>query len=110
MLIRIILYVIAALLIGAHFLRAANLPVMAICLGVPFIFFYRRRLSLVALQVFAYAAAGVWLHTAWQLIHTRLANNQDWKVAATIIGAVALYSVLAGVLLNSPVMRKRYDQ
>jgi len=108
MVIRIVVYVIAALLIGAHYLRAANIPVMAICICVPFIFLYRRRLSLVLLQIFAYAAAGIWLQTAWELVQVRQAHQQDWKVGAAILVAVALYSLMAGLLLNSNVMRERY--
>jgi len=110
MLIRVVVYVVAALLIAAHFLRAANFWVVAMCVVVPFIFFHRSRFSLVVLQVLAYAAAGVWLHTAWELVQIRLADDQDWKLAAAILGAVALYSLLAGLLLNSSVMRQRYDK
>lgn len=110
MLIRIVVYVIAALLVGAHFLRAANYWVVAMCVVAPFIFFYRSRLSLVALQILAYAAAGVWLQTAWELVQLRLARDQNWKLAAAILGAIALYSLLAGLLLNSNVMRRRYDK
>ena len=110
MLIRVVVYLIAALLAGAHFLRAANYWVVAICAVAPFIFFYRRRLSLIVLQVFAYAAAGVWLQTAWELVQVRLARDQNWKLAAAILGTIALYSLLAGLLLNSSVMRRRYDK
>ena len=110
MLIRIVVYVIAALLVGAHFLRAANYWVVAMCVLVPFIFFYRSRLSLVVLQILAYAAAGIWLQTAWELVRMRLARDQDWKLAAAILGAIALYSLLAGLLLNSDAMRRRYDK
>lgn len=108
--IRVAVYVIAALLVGAHFLRAANYWLVAMCVVVPFIFFHRSRFSLVVLQVFAYAAAGVWLQTAWELVQLRLARDQNWKLAAAILGAIALYSLLAGLLLNSNVMRRRYDK
>lgn len=110
MLIRIVVYVIAALLAGAHFLRAANYWLVAICVVAPFIFFHRSRFSLVALQILAYVAAGVWLQTAWELVQLRLARDQDWKLAAAILGAIALYSLLAGLLLNSDVMRRRYGR
>ena len=110
MVIRIVVYVIAALLIGAHFLRAADFWIVAVCVAAPLIFLYRRRLSLILLQIFAYAAAGVWLQTAWQLVQVRQAHQQDWKVGAAILGAVALYTLAAGLLLNSSVMRERYGK
>lgn len=108
MLTRIILYVFAALLIGAHFLRADNMLMVMICIAAPFTFFYRRRLALLLLQVLAYGAAATWLVTAWQLVQLRQSLGQSWTLAAVILGAVALLSLLAGLLLNARVMRDHY--
>jgi hypothetical protein len=108
MLIRIVLYSLAALLMGAHFLRTGNWALVMICLSAPFAFLYRRRLSLMLLQALAYGAAATWLHTAWQLVRTRQSLEQNWTLAAAILGAVALVSLLAGLALNSRVMRERY--
>lgn len=110
MLIRIVLYVLAALLISAHFFRAGNMVMVVICVAVPLAFLYRRRLSLVLLQILAYGAAATWLYTAWQLVQVRQSFGQKWALAAAILGAVALYSLLAGLLLNSRVMRECYDE
>jgi len=110
MLIRVIIYSLAALLLGAHFLRAGNMVLVLICITVPFAFFFRRRHSLVLLQVCAYGAAAIWLYTAWQLVQVRQSLGQSWTLAAAIIGAVALHSLLAGLLLNSRVMRERYPR
>lgn len=108
MLIRIVLYSLSALLLGAHFLREGNIVITLICITLPFAFLYPRRHSLVLLQVLAYGAAVTWLYTAWQLIQARQSLGQNWALAAAILGAVALYSLLAGLLLNSRVMRERY--
>lgn len=108
MLIRIVWYCLAALLLGAHFLRAGDIMFALICIAVPFAFLYRRRHSLVLLQAIAYGAAATWLYTAWQLVQARQSLGQNWALAAAILGAVALCSLLAGLLLNSRVMRERY--
>ena len=108
MLLRIVLYSLAALLMGAHFLRTGNLIVVLICIAVPCAFFYRRWHSLVLLQILAYGAAATWLYTAWRLVQARQALGQNWTLAAAILGAVALFSLAAGLLLNSRVMRERY--
>ena len=107
---RIVWYGLAALLLGAHFLRAGNIVVTLVCIAVPFAFLYRRRHSLVLLQALAYGAAATWLYTAWQLVQARQSLGQNWALAAAILGAVALYSLLAGLLLNSRVMRERYPK
>src|SRR5512133_541536 len=98
---RIGLFVVAALLLGAHFLRASNFVPVALCLAAPLLFFRRKRWSLIVLQVLAYGAAGTWIAVAIQLVQLRQQSGQPWTVAAVILGSVALFTVLAGLLLNS---------
>jgi len=105
---RIFLFVTAALLLGAHFLRAGNLAMVALCLAAPLLFFHRRRRSLIALQFLAYGAAGTWIAAAIQLVQMRQQTEQAWTVAAIILGSVALFTLLAGLLLNSRAIRNRY--
>lgn len=106
MIVRVVLYWLVALLLGAHFLRAGNLTVAIMCVAVPFLFLYRRRLSRVLLQALAYGAAAAWLYTAWRLVQARQALGEHWMLAAAILGTVAAVSLLAGLLLNSRMMRE----
>ncbi len=110
MILRISLYVTAALLLGAHFLRAGNLAMVALCLAAPLLFAYRRRWSLIALQFLAYCAAGTWLGVAFQLVQIRQQLAQSWTAAAIILGTVALFSAAAGLLLNSRAIEERYPK
>jgi hypothetical protein len=105
---RICLFVIAALLLGAHFFRAGNLPVAALCLGSPLLFLYRRRWILIALQIMAYCGTGIWIVTAVRLAQARDLSGRPWTLAALILGAVALCTLLAGLLLNAGAMKARY--
>lgn len=105
---RIMLYIIATCFIAAHFLRAGNLILTALCLTTPLLFFVRRRWSLLLLQSLAYAAAIIWIATAWELVAARKSLGQPWLLAAAILVAVAAISVLAGILLRSINLRKRY--
>lgn len=108
MVVRVSLYVVAALLIAAHFLRFGNLAATALCLAVPLLFLVRRYWSLMLLEGGAVAAAAIWLWTAWQVAQERLAFGQPWLRATIILGGVAVVTVLAGGLLQSKVMRDRY--
>ena len=108
MIARISLYVIAALLIAAHFLRVGNTIGVALCLTAPFLFFVRQRWSLLVLQALAYAAAAVWLVTAWQIASERWSFGQPWLRAAAILIVVAVISALAGLLLRSRSLQARY--
>jgi len=108
MALRISLVVLAALLLGAHFLRAGNLPLLGVCAASPLLFLYRKRWSLIAMQIMAYLGAGSWVAMALQLIHVRQLSERPWAVAASILGAVALFTLVAGLLLNSRSIRERY--
>jgi hypothetical protein len=108
MILRISLYATAALLLGAHFLRAGNPAMVALCLAAPLLFLYRRRRSLVVLQALAYAAGGTWIAVAIELVRVRQQAGQSWTAAAVILGAVALLAFVAGLLLNSSAIKNRY--
>lgn len=81
---------------------------VTLCLAAPLLFFYRKRWSLIVLQVLAYCAAGTWIAVAIQLVQTRQQLGQPWTVAAIILGSVALFTLLDGLLLNSRAIRERY--
>ena len=105
---RISLYVVAAMLLGAHFLRAGDLVMVALCLAAPLLFLWRRRWSLMLLQLLAYGAAATWIAVAVQLVQLRQQLGQPWTAAVIILGSVALFTLLAGLLLNSRAIRQRY--
>ena len=110
MALRVSLYVVAALLLGAHFLREANLVAVALCAAAPLLFLWKQRWVPVVLQVLAYGAAAIWVITAVHLIDQRMLEGRGWTVAAIILGSVALLTLLAGLLLNARVIRERYSR
>jgi len=105
---RISVYIAAALLIAAHFLRIGNMIGVVLCLATPLLFLVHRRWSLLLLQWLAYVAAVIWLGTAWQIVALRLSFGQPWLRAAAILVAVAAVNVLAGGLLRSNTLQARY--
>ncbi len=104
----ILLYVVAAWLIAAHFLRDGSLVPAALCLLTPLLFFLRRPWSLLVLQCLADASAVVWLWTAWHIVAERRFFGQPWLRTAIILVAVAAITVLAGALLRGGNLRQRY--
>jgi uncharacterized membrane protein HdeD (DUF308 family) len=105
---RIVLFIIAAALTAAHFFRAENYGMVALSLAMPLLFLYRKPGSLVLLQLAAYGATVNWLIAALLLVQMRQQIGRPWTTAALILGAVALLTLLAGLLLNSRCMRARY--
>jgi len=108
MALRIGLFVTAAMLLGAHYLRQGNLVLAALCLCAPLLLLYRKRWVLIVLPLLAYGAAASWIVLAVRLVESRLQSGQPWKLAAIILGAVALFTLLAGLQLNSRSVRERY--
>lgn len=105
---RIALFTLAALLMAAHFLRAGQHALVALCLLTPGLFLLRRRLSLYLLQFAAYCASATWLAATLQLIQFRQQLGRPWTTGALILGAVTALTLLAGLLLNARCMRQRY--
>ncbi len=110
MALRIGLFIAAALLLGAHFLREGNLVAVALCLGAPLLFLFRRRWILVPLQITAYGATASWIVTMQRIIEQRQLAGRSWTAAALILAGVALLTLLAGLLLNSRSFRERYPR
>lgn len=106
--IRISLFAIASLLLAAHFLRIGNVPLVALCLATPLLFLYRKRWNLILLQLAAYGATASWLWAALQIAGLRQQAGRPWAGAAVILVADALFTLVAGLLLNSRSMRGRY--
>lgn len=105
---RAALYVFAALVTGAHFLREAHLLGIVLCACAPALLLHRRRWVLATLQVLAYSATAVWVTVGVHLVHERQAEGRNWTLAAAIISATALVTLAAGLLLNGRAVRERY--
>lgn len=108
MMLRICLFSIAALLLGAHFFRGGGLAMLALCLLAPLLFLLKSRWSLYLLQLSAYGAAACWISTAIGIVELRWQSGQPWLSAGAILGTVALFTLVAGLLLNSRAIRQHY--
>ena len=106
---RISLYVVAALLLCAHFLRAGNFGTVALCLATPLLFLARKRWSLIVLQLMAYAATTTWILAAVRLVQLRQQMGEPWTAAAVILGSVALFTLISGLLLNCRAIKQHYS-
>ena len=106
MLLRSIPAIISFLLLGAHFLRNGNLLLTAVCLLLPGILLIQRQWSLQVLQLLLYIGAVVWVNTAIRIMRLRMNLGQPWGRMAVILGVVAGFTVVSGVLLHT-VQEKR---
>jgi hypothetical protein len=105
---RIVPFIFAALLLGAHFLRDGQLAAMVLCLLAPLLLLLKQRWSLIVLQALAYTGAGIWLVTTLDILQQRLKLGLPWVRLVIILGAVTLFTLWAGLLLNSTKVKENY--
>lgn len=108
MVLRITLVIIAVLLLAAHFLRQSEFILLVLCVLTPLLFLVRKRWSLFALQMLMYLGAIIWTSTTVQIVQERLSSGEPWVRLIIILGAVILFTVGAGLLLNSSVIKDKY--
>jgi hypothetical protein len=93
--------ILAALALGAHFLRAGSHVAAAACLVLVPAFLVPhpaiRRFSRIVLA----AGAALWLITAWRIARFRLAAGEPYLRMLAILGAVAAFTALAAWVLPS---------
>lgn len=93
---------------AAHYVRVGHIALVALCLVVPALFLFRRRWSLILLQLAAYCASASWFGVTLALVQERTQTGRPWGTAALILGVVIALTLGAGLLLNSHCMRERY--
>jgi len=110
MALRITPLIIACALLGAHFFRSGNSVLVGLCAVAPLLLLVRARWSLWVLQAGAYCATLVWVLVAFELIRRRMLFGAPWARLAVIIFAVAVFTAVAGALLNTRALRERYPK
>jgi asparagine N-glycosylation enzyme membrane subunit Stt3 len=108
MALRTIMIIIASLMLGAHFMKASNLLLTLVYIIAPFILLIKKRWSLIALQALMYIGGGVWISTIIGIAQRRILSGEPWSRMAYILGAIALFTIVAGLLLNSPKVKEKY--
>jgi hypothetical protein len=108
MFLKIIPLIVASILLGAHFLRELNYLLAVVCILMPLLLLIKKRWGLLLLQVFTYAGGVIWVDTIITIARRRITYGEPWSRMAVILGAVALFTVFSGLLLNSQRVKKNY--
>jgi len=108
MIFTVIPLVISCLFLGAHFLRSGSFIFSLLCLLMPFLLLIKKRWILYLIQIFIYIGGGIWLNTAIFLMRKRLTMGLPWHKPVIILGAIAVFTVLSGLLLNLKGVKEKY--
>jgi len=101
---------LAALLLGAHFLRADNYGMTALSLAAPLALLIRRRWAVRIVQILLFAGAVIWISTILNIIEWRQMAGQGWFRAALILGIAAILPIGAALLLENRKLRQFYPE
>lgn len=105
---RLIPFMLASLILGAHFLRGGSTILVAVCVLFPLLLLIKKRWVLQLLQGFALVGALIWASAAYVLVQSRLEAGAPWMRMLLILGGVAVFTLWAGFLLRSETVQKRY--
>lgn len=108
-LLRLLPVILSFLLLAAHFYRAGLTPVAGLCLALPLLLFVKRGWVPPLFQGLLVLGALEWLHTLYVFAAMRIAFDQPWTRLAIILGLVALFTGLSGLVFRSRGLRARYQ-
>jgi len=106
---RLLPVVLSCLLLGAHFYRGGPFLLAAGCAALPLLLLLKRRWVPRLFQLVLLLGAVEWLRTLYALVAVRIAWNEDWGRLALILGAVALFTALSGLVFRQRRLRARYE-
>jgi hypothetical protein len=94
--------VLAALLLAAHYVRAASYALAAVCVAAIVLLFFSRPWATVALRAGLAAGVLVWAATAWRIASLRMSEGRPYGRMLLILGAVAAFTAFAAWILPRP--------
>ena len=101
--------VLSLVVLGAHFLRAGNLVLVALVLLLVPLLGVRRRWVAVLVQVVLVLGAVEWVRTIVQVAARRSEAGEPMLRMIVILGSVALVAALSAVALGLGPLRRWYD-
>jgi hypothetical protein len=102
--------IICLLLLAAHFYRAGQLLLTIACLALPLLLLMRRPWVPRLFQALLLLGALEWLRTLYVFAGMRNAFDQPWGRLAVILGAVAAFTALSGLVFKGARLRSRYGR
>jgi hypothetical protein len=100
--------ILSLLLLAAHFYRAGQLMLTVLCLGLPLLLLLRKPWIPRMFQLMLALGALEWLRALYGFAAMRIAFGEPWTRLALILGAVALFTGLSGLVFRNRSLRDYY--
>ena len=105
---RLIPVILSFLLLAAHFYRAGYPVLSWLCPGILFLLLLRKPWVPRLFQGLLILGAMEWLRSLYFFAAMRIAWDQPWTRLAIILGAVALFTALSGLVFRNKTLRSFY--
>ena len=99
---------ISFLLLAAHFMRAGQDSLMLLVLILPLLLFVKKSWVPRVFQLLLLLGAIEWLRSLFVFAQMRMAFGEPWFRLAVILGAVALFTALSGLVFRARALQQRY--
>ena len=100
--------VLSILVLSAHFLRAGEYGIVALCAALLALLFVRRPWAARALQAALFLGAAEWIRTTVRFVQIRQGLGQPWTRLAVILGVVTILTAFSALLFETSRLRARY--
>lgn len=107
---RLLPVLISFLLIAAHFFRAGQTVVVVLLSSLLLLLMVRHVWVPRVIQLVLVLAALEWLRTLYAIASVRMQTGEQWSRMAMILGAVALFTALSGLVFRTAALRARYSE
>ena len=107
---RLLPVIISFLLLAAHFYRAGQFTLVAVTLAFSTLLVIRESWTPRLVQLALLLGAVEWLRTLWFILQMRMQFDMPWMRMAFILGGVALFTALSGLVFCSKSLRYRYKR
>lgn len=101
--------ILCLLLIAVHFGRANLFILQLICLLIPFLIFWKSKISARILQLLLVFYGLEWIRTLIYYANLRSESGDDWFRLVLILGVVAGLNFASILVFRSNYMRQRYN-
>ena len=102
--------VLSLTLLSAHFLRYGNWAGVALSLAPIALLFLQSRRIVRIVQAVLLLGTLEWVHTLYELVRMRLAQDLPVARMATILGAVIVMTIASVLLFETRTMKRTYDR
>jgi len=96
------------LLLAAHFYRSDQVVLATICVALLLLLLFRKSWIPRLFQFLLILGALEWLRSLYYFAAMRIAWDQPWTRLAIILGAIALFTALSGLVFNNKAVRSKY--